>query len=137
MANVKPRSIPSRLLLLTAAFTCSRAYSQSANSKIEMPLAQQFVKAILAGDMTTIGKLGDANLKQKMTKELVTTANQQIKQGLGALKSKGNPRVGQAVQGHDVIFIPCTFERGKADAKVIFDASHKVVGCFMVAPGSP
>ena len=100
----------------------------------ETKIARNYVTGFFAGDTTALDGLEDRIMTRGMTKEKVTDTLQKLNGFHGAFKSQGVSRTAR-IAGHSVVYIPCSFEHGALDAKVILDNHKKVAGFFFVAPG--
>ena len=99
-------------------------------------VAQSYVTSVFASDTTAMGEKSDTTMKAFMTPEKLAEVLAQLKSELGALKSQGTPRQAK-LANYDAVYIPCKFEKGEMEAKVVLDSSQKVAGFFLVKPGTP
>ena len=73
----------------------------------------------------------DATMVKALPPEKLEEAWQSVIQSLGSFQKTTGHRVASE-QGYDVVYVQCQFEKGKIDAKVVFNADAKVSGLFFV-----
>jgi hypothetical protein len=117
-------------LILTG---CSKpADKTSSDPKISE--AQSYVKSVFAGDMSALSEVEDQRMQKSMQESVVKDVTSKMIQANGDLKGYGTPRKA-LILGHDVVYVPCEFEKVTLDAKVVLDKTGKVAGFFFVAAG--
>jgi hypothetical protein len=102
---------------------------QSENDK-----AKTFVKYFLSGNDSATRNEMDAGMKFALTKAKAKQVRVLLHSRLGALKTEGKPTNG-FLAGYKVVYVPCDFQNGLLDAKVVYNASGQVTGLFFVTHG--
>jgi hypothetical protein len=75
----------------------------------------------------------DATMTKVMPADKLGELLNGLEKELGAYQKRGKSRL-ERVQKYQVVFIPCTFEKGVLELKVVLDKQQLVTGLFFVPP---
>ncbi len=115
-------------LLLQSSCTQTQTPERQAAVKEQ---AVQIVDRITKGSFVDVVKDFDETMVKALPPEKLGEAWQSLIQSQGSFQKTNGERVSRE-QGYDVVYIQCQFEKGKIDAKVVFNADTKVSGLFFV-----
>ena len=73
----------------------------------------------------------DANMRERLTEDLLASGWSQVTAALGAFKKRGKP-TSRVIQDHTVVDVPMTFENGEMKGRVAFDGDGKIAGLFIL-----
>jgi uncharacterized protein len=112
---------------------------QSGCTQTQTPERQAAVKgaAVKIVDQITKGSFAesvkdfDDTMVKALPPEKLNEAWQSLIQSQGSFQKTNGERVTRE-HGYDIVYIQCQFEKGKIDAKVVFNADTKVSGLFFV-----
>jgi hypothetical protein len=98
--------------------------------------ATQFVGLLEKEDFATAEISFDPTMKSALPEAKLREVWQTLLADAGAFKQTVRSRT-QKVQGYDVVFVTCKFERKQLDMKVVYDFQGRVAGLFYVPTASP
>ncbi len=98
-------------------------------------IALEMVRLLTAGQFEGASKLTDPSLKEQMSPEATRTAWTIATKAFGDVKSIGEPEVERGWLTTEV-YIPVEWERHTSRLKIVLNARRKVIGYFLVGPGS-
>jgi hypothetical protein len=93
--------------------------------------ATQFVSLLAKEDFATAEDSFDPTMKSALPEAKLREVWQTLLADAGAFKQSVRART-QKVQGYDVVFVTCQFERKQLDMKVVYDSQGRVSGLFYV-----
>jgi len=92
-------------------------------------VARAFVGMFTSGEDAKCVALFDSTMKMLMPESKVKEARDSVVARFGAFKTQLQTRT-QKYMVYDIVFVTCQFERDRADARVVLNASRKVAGLF-------
>ena len=92
-------------------------------------VARAFVGMFTSGEDARCVALFDSTMKMLMPESKVKEARDSVVARFGAFKTQLQIRT-QKYMVYDIVFVTCQFERDRADARVVLNASRKVAGLF-------
>jgi hypothetical protein len=98
-------------------------------------MADRLVSALEKNDFAAPRERFDDNLKNLLTADKLQAAWMSLQGQMGKMKLRSVDRL-QKIQGFDVVFVKCRFEKGEIETKVVFDADKRVTGLFFVPAGA-
>lgn len=121
--------------MFVGVFLCvaARAGGQEQDRR---PDAIRFVELLRAGKTAEAAKPFDAAMKAAIPEQKLREIWQGLVGQFGALKSAQRTRT-EKVMIYDIVFVTCEFERGKLDAKVVFNPAGQISGLFFVPSVAP
>lgn len=96
--------------------------------------AKDFITSFWKGDVPAVQSNLDSVMRTSFTPERIEQVRTALRSQVGDLKVQEAPREGN-IQGYNVVYVPCDFEKGLLDGKVVFNATDQVSGFFFVAHG--
>ncbi|MCL5104286.1 MAG: ankyrin repeat domain-containing protein [Armatimonadetes bacterium] len=97
-------------------------------------LSKDFVDLISAGSYQKAAEMFDPNMKSAMPSAKLGEVWQTVIQQAGRFKGQVGSRKTN-LEGHDVVYVTCEFEKAKADLQIAFDAQNRIAGLYVVPPG--
>ncbi|MHB2150072.1 alpha/beta hydrolase [Calditrichota bacterium LG25] len=94
-------------------------------------LAAQFIDLLEQAQFDSAVGYMDANMSNALPAEKLRAMWQSLQQQMGNFKARSGVRT-ETVQIYRVVYVTCEFEKGKLDAKVVFDRQNKIGGLFFV-----
>jgi len=95
--------------------------------------AKAFVAQIAAGQFDSAVELFDPTMQRALPVQKLKEVWEGLIKQYGPLTRAAETKTDR-VQKYEVVFVTCEFQRGKLDAKVVFD-SEKITGLFFVPSG--
>ncbi len=93
--------------------------------------AKQFVELLAKTRFDSAVIHFDATMSKAMPAARLKEVWQSLQKQMGVFKSTGGIRT-ERIQIYRVVYVTCTFEKGKLDAKVVFNAQNQIAGLFFV-----
>jgi hypothetical protein len=94
-------------------------------------LATDLVGALASGDYERARENFDETMKNVVSVENLKKAWESLIAEVGPFAEQVGTRM-EEIQGYDVIFVTCKFEKGILDVKVVFNDQQQVAGLFFV-----
>jgi alpha-beta hydrolase superfamily lysophospholipase len=94
-----------------------------------------FFEAVAKHDYEAASKDFDEAVRKASPPEKLKELFETLDKQLGALKSRGEPRL-EKVGKYEVVVVPCQFEKMKLDARISFDAEGRIAGYGFVPAAS-
>jgi hypothetical protein len=97
--------------------------------------AKNVVALLAKGDFAGASKGFDDTMKKALPPDKLKAVWGQITGQAGAYKSQLGTRsekFAQSGKAYDIAYVTCQFEKGKLEAKVVYDPAGKVAGLFFV-----
>jgi dienelactone hydrolase len=91
--------------------------------------AQQLVSQFVAGQFAEAEKSFDSTMQQQLPEAKLSATWQTLLTQVGAFKGQTGTRTTR-VQGYDVVFVTCAFEKAAIDVRVVYNAGGQVSGLF-------
>jgi hypothetical protein len=101
--------------------------SENGNGAIEA-MATDLVDALASGDYERARENFDETMKNVVSEENLKKAWESL---IAQVVEQAGTRM-EEIQGYDVIFVTCKFEKGILDVKVVFNDRQQVAGLFFV-----
>jgi hypothetical protein len=102
----------------------------NAGAEAGVAVAVEVVTALTQGNFNAAAAKFDTAMKSAMDAAKWNQAWSGVTAQLGPFKKQAGTRTSK-VQGYDVVFVGCEFERGKVDLQVTLNASQQVSGLFI------
>ena len=127
-----------------AAAAESNASPVAASAPASQPVSQttdlsaagtQLVDMLVKGDSAAAVGRFDSTMKSALPEQKLKEVWQTIQQQAGPFTRRLGTRM-ERVDGYDVVFVTCQFERAELDAKMVFDTDKRIAGLFFV-PSQP
>ncbi len=96
--------------------------------------AKRFVSQMAAGEFNTAVGPFDETMKRALPATKLNEIWSGLVKQYGPLRQATDTRT-ETVQQYTIIFVTCEFERGKLDAKVVFNTNGEIGGLFFVPSG--
>jgi hypothetical protein len=96
--------------------------------------ASQAVTLMAKGDFATLIKSFDDTMKQKLPEAKVRETWNMVIQKAGAFKRQNagqQQTVQQQGKSYDLVTIPCDFEKGPLDVRVVYNSTGQIAGLFI------
>jgi hypothetical protein len=103
---------------------------ENGDSAIEA-MAMDLVDALASGDYERARENFDETMKNVVSEENLKKAWESLIAQVGPFVEQVGTRM-EEIQGYDVIFVTCKFEKGILDVKVVFNDQQQVAGLFFV-----
>lgn len=87
------------------------------------------VEQLAAGDLSSVTTMFDATMTAVLPEASLKQTWDTLIAQFGAYQSHGDARV-TSEQGYTAVYVPCTFERGTLNAKIVMDGDNKIAGLF-------
>ena len=116
------------LSLLLLSFQ-SVAFAESTGDQKEM--ATTFVAQIAAGQFEKAVEPFDQTMRQAISADKLKQLWDGLTKEYGPLQRAADVRV-EKIQKYDIVYVTCEFQRGRLDAKVVFNSENKIAGLFFV-----
>lgn len=113
--------------------TASQTPSPAADSSELTAMAQNVVASLARGDTTAVAAKFDATMKAALPEAKLTEVWNSLTAQAGAFKQQLGTRQ-QKIQGFDVVFVTCAFERAKFDMQVAFNGNKEISGLYVKPP---
>lgn len=84
------------------------------------------------GDWSITSQFDD-NMRERLPEDLLSSTWSQVTASVGGLDRLGEPVV-RSVQGHIVVDVPLSFERGEMKGRVAYSAEGQIAGLFILNP---
>jgi len=118
-----------------ASTSTANAAAQSpttpANSTNVTTIATDTVSALTRGEITTVTAKFDSTMKAALSPTVLQQTWGQVIAQFGSFKKQAGTR-NQTVQGLDVTWVTCEFERGKADVQIAVNSSGQISGLYIL-----
>lgn len=99
--------------------------------------AREFIAAMAKGDYAQATRDFDATMLKVFGPDKVEAMwAKQLPAQVGAFKQQG-PARRERLQGYEIVFVTCEFEKATLDARVVFDKAGKIAGLGFVPPAPP
>jgi dienelactone hydrolase len=118
-------------MLMAAGRSLGQDPSDTKPSELEKS-AQAFVKLLEKGEFKKATKDFDATMKEKMPPDKLEEVWKGLIQQVGPFKKQGGTRT-QKVQGYDIVFVTCEFEKQTLVTRVVFNKDKQIAGLFFQA----
>jgi hypothetical protein len=115
-------------MVLASGRCLGQDQSETKPSELEKS-AQAFVKLLEKGEFKKATKDFDATMKDKMPPDKLEEVWKGLIQQVGAFKKQGGTR-SQKVQGYDIVFVACEFEKQTLETRVVFNKEKQIAGLF-------
>lgn len=123
------------LSLLPFAFRLASQQPAQAEDALTVK-AREFLRAMEKGDFKlAVRDFDETMLKVSGPDKLEPMWTKQLPAQVGAFKQQG-PARREELQGYQIVLVTCSFEKGRFDARVVFDKAGKIAG-FGVVPTAP
>lgn len=125
------------LSLVPVLLLCSFAFAQPSQQKptdewqTPITLAKQFVDLLSKSQFDSAVVHFDATMTKAMPAAKLKEVWQSLQAQMGAFKAAGGVRT-EMIQIYHVVYVTCEFEKGKLDAKVVFNKQNQIAGLFFV-----
>ena len=96
-------------------------------------VATEVVSALSRGDTAAVAAKFDADMQAALPADQLRALWAQAEAQLGKFKRQVGARE-QKVQGQDVVFVTCEFERGKVDFQVAVNSAGQISGLYVKPP---
>lgn len=96
-------------------------------------IAADLVSALSQGDFKSAYSRFDGEMQAAMPLEKLEQVWNSLTTKFGPFKQQLGTRTDQ-IQGHDVVFVACEFERGKTDFQIAINTSGKIDGLYLLPP---
>jgi hypothetical protein len=119
------------LILLAACAACLARPALAVDRKAA---ASQAVTLLVKGDYANLIKNFDETMKQNLPEAKLRETWTMVVQKAGAFKRQNagqQQTVQQNGQSYDVVTIPCDFEKGQLDVRVVYNGAGKISGLFI------
>lgn len=128
---MNPKSTLITMLLLTAILAaCSGGNtSSSATSDSFDTKAVAVVESIAAGNYAAVVADFDATMAAALPEATLRQTWEGLTAQVGAYQSHGAARTADEM-GLTAVYVPCTFERGSLNAKIVYGTDGKIAGLF-------
>lgn len=125
------------LMLSLLPFAFRLASQQPAQAEDALTVkAREFLRAMEKGDFKlAVRDFDETMLKVSGPDKLEPMWTKQLPAQVGAFKQQG-PARREELQGYQIVLVTCSFEKGRFDARVVFDKAGKIAG-FGVVPTAP
>lgn len=97
--------------------------------------AGKFVTLLSEGEYESATEMFDKTMKSALPKEKLEEIWKTLLSQCGAFKAQGDMRKNK-IQQHDVVYVPCQFEKTTLDGKFVFDQEGMIAGLFFVPSGT-
>ena len=117
------------LFIALSACSCGQK-AQVAPSGEVADAASQFVEMMARGDFEAAANGFDAKMKAALTPEGLRDVWASLTGTFGAFQEQAGVRTAQE-QGYDAAYVTCTFERGSAVVKVVYNRTGEIGGLWI------
>jgi hypothetical protein len=93
------------------------------------PQAANFVTMLSSGEYKAAEKMFDETMKASLPEKKLKEAWESLATQFGPFKAQGATRQTN-IQGYDVIFVSCEFEKVRLDCQIAFDFNGKISGLY-------
>jgi dienelactone hydrolase len=111
---------------------CAAAFADQPDERVEK--AKDFVSQMAAGGFDKAVEPFDATMSRVLPASKLQEIWSRVIEQYGALCQATDTRT-EKVQQYTLVFVTCEFERGKLDAKVVFNTEGEIGGLFFVPSG--
>lgn len=128
------RKVTSGLLLVMLIFTLGFAQSPQKPAgewQKTIALSKQFIDLLAKGQYDSAAVHFDATMSKAMPAAKLKEVWQSLQAQMGAFKAAGGVRT-EMIQIYHVVYVTCEFEKGKLDAKVVFNQQNQIAGLFFI-----
>lgn len=115
-----------------AVLLCPAALGSQPDDRLEK--AKHFVSQMAAGEFDKAVEAFDATMGRVLPATKLNEIWSGIVKQYGPLRRAADTRT-EMVQQYRVVYVTCEFERGKLDAKVVFNTNGEIGGLFFVPSG--
>jgi len=120
------------LFLFAALSACSCGQkAQAPPSSGVADAASQFVGMMARGDFATAANGFDVTVKAALTPEGLRDVWASLTGNFGAFQEQAGVRTAQE-QGYEAAYVTCTFERGSAVVKVVYNRTGEISGLWLL-----
>jgi len=118
--------------LCLVVLLCPAAFGSQPDDRLEK--AKRFVSQMAAGEFDKAVEPFDGTMKRVPPAGKLNEIWSGLVKQFGPLRQATDTRT-ETVQQYTIIFVTCEFERGKLDAKVVFNTNGEIGGLFFVPSG--
>lgn len=118
------------LLLISSSLTSCSGKGGAAASPDFVASAREAVSLLSKRDYAAVTARFDDSMRAAMPTEKLKEFWEQLISQMGAFKERGKARQ-EKVQGYDVVFVRCEFEKGRLDLQLTFDSDGRIGGMFV------
>ncbi len=119
-------------VVVAALFACNfPLWAQAQESNNLTLIAKGFVELLVKGDFPTAASNFDAAVSKALPPEKLREVWSSVIAQTGPFKEQTSTRT-EKIQGNDVVYVVCKFEKALLEIKVAFDSTRKISGLFFV-----